>query len=200
MSRLQRIAVGVVVGFAVSVATALAVFRDDEPGIILAPQQSQGTINVTIEGAVARPGQVQVPEGSRLTDVIAAAGGLNTDADVSGLYVGARVSAGQRIIVVQGVPPRPSPNVLANATSSPSVDLDTAAGPTAAPNGQLINLNTADAALLETLPSIGPVLAQRIIEYRETNGPFASIDELVSIDGISGRIVEVLRPLVTVDG
>lgn len=200
MSRLQRIAVGVIVGLAVSLATALAVFRDDEPELVLTLQQPQGTLNVSIEGAVARPGQVQVPEGSRLTDVIAAAGGLNTDAEVSGLYVGARVSDGQRIIVVQGASPRPSPDAVSTVGSTPPVDLDPTANPTVEPNGQLINLNTADAALLETLPSIGPVLAKRIIEYRETNGPFASIDELVSIDGISGRIVDELRPLVTVDG
>lgn len=201
MSRLQRIAVGAVLGIALSVATALALFRNDEPDLVLAPREAQGSVNVSIEGAVARPGLVQVPTGSRLTDVIAAAGGLLPEADVSGLYIAARVADGQRIIVVRGESLLPSPDPISPARSSPSADVDEApADPTSGPNGQLINLNTADAALLETLPGIGPVLAQRIIEYRETNGPFLNVDELESIDGISTRLVEELRPLVTVDG
>jgi competence protein ComEA len=65
-------------------------------------------------------------------------------------------------------------------------------------SGRLININTATAEELDTLPEIGPARAAAIVAYRDANGPFVSVDELVNVDGISDRIVELIRPFVTV--
>lgn len=194
MTRLQRIAVGAVLGVAITVSTALAFFPNDDPDVVLSPAPPEGTIAVHIEGAVATPGLVVVPAGARLADVLAAAGGLRPDADVSGLNVAARVADAQRIIILQTAP---TPN-LASTALPPTLGVPVT--PLAEANGDLINLNTADAALLETLPGIGPVLAQRIVDYRDQNGPFRSVDDLEDISGISARLIDELRPLVTVDG
>ena len=64
----------------------------------------------------------------------------------------------------------------------------------------MIDLNTASSAELDDLPGVGPVIAERILEYRQVNGPFVSVDELAEIHGISPAMVEELRPLVSVGG
>jgi competence protein ComEA len=198
MTRLQRIALGAVLGLAVTVSTALTFFHDDNPDVVLSPPEPEGTIAVHIEGAVATPGLVTVPAGARLADVLAAAGGLRSDADVSGLNVAARVADAQRIIILR-VEPTPNPASTA-LTSAPDAPRDVTAASSATVTSDVIDLNTADVELLETLPGIGPVLAQRIVDYRDQNGPFRSVDDLEAISGISARLIEEIRPLVTVDG
>jgi competence protein ComEA len=66
-----------------------------------------------------------------------------------------------------------------------------------APGGK-VNLNTADAAALDTLPKVGPVLAQRIVDWRKEHGPFKSVEELDAVDGVGPKMLEALLPLVTV--
>ncbi len=156
------------------------------------------TVVVQIMGAVASPGVVSLPAGSRLEQAISAAGGLTSDADITQLYLAARVGDGERISV---------PRKARVASSSPAA----AGGKTSASNGpeepktsktvavtSLVNINTATSAQLVALPGIGEVLANRIITYRDSHGPFSSIDQLDDVDGISASLVEKLRPLVTV--
>lgn len=197
MNRLLRVALSAALGVVITVTMVLAFVRDDGSPIVLTPARSDATIAVHIAGAVATPGLVLVPSGARLADVLAAAGGLRTDADVGGLNVAARVADAQRIIIpaISALPATPpiSPSSVAQAAGAPSPRSSSS-------SGGRINLNTADAALLETLPGIGPVLAQRIIDHREQMGPFESVDDLEAINGISARLVDELRPLVTVDG
>ncbi len=197
MNRLQRIAVSAALGVAITVSLVLAFVRNDDPPIVLTPARSEATIAVHIAGAVATPGLMLLPSGARLADVLTAAGGLRSDADVSRLNVAARVADAQRIII-PGVSALPTPPASLPSTIAQANEV--APSPPFASRDERINLNTADAALLETLPGIGPVLAQRIIDHREQMGPFQSVDDLEAIDGISARLVDELRPLVTVDG
>jgi competence protein ComEA len=131
---------------------------------------------VAVAGRVARPGLVQLPAGSRVADAIEAAGGALPDTDLSGLNLARKVTDGELIVV--GVPP-------------PS-------GPAGGAAGGLVNLNTATIDQLQTLPGVGPVLAQRIIEYREQHGSFASVADLRNVSGIGDARYNELRTRVTV--
>lgn len=140
-------------------------------------------ITVSIDGAVASPGVVDVAANARLNDAITEAGGLTADADVAGFNLAARVGDGEHIII-----PSTESGDLPNPVASPAV------------SPLLIDINTASAAELDQLPGIGEVLAARIIEYRERHGRFTSIDQLIEVEGISGSTIDELRDLVTVGG
>jgi competence protein ComEA len=184
----RRVTVGAVVvlvlvglGVAVLVAalgdrgTAAQVSRPTASGTPAAPDV--GSIFVHILGAVLRPGLYELRPGDRTVDAVAAAGGFLETADRSGLNLARPLVDGEQLIVpaIGEVPP-PA------ATAGPA----------------LVNLNTADSAALETLPRVGPALAARIIDWREANGAFTSIDDLREVSGIGDKTFESLAPLVTV--
>ncbi|MBX6749092.1 MAG: ComEA family DNA-binding protein [Micromonosporaceae bacterium] len=131
-------------------------------------------IVVAVMGRVQRPGLVEIPAGSRVADAIAAAGGPLPETDLSTLNLARKLVDGEMITV--GVP-EPSSGAAA---------------------GGRVNLNTATAAELEALPGVGPVLAQRIIAYREEHGGFRSVDELREVSGIGDATFAELEPRVTV--
>ncbi len=139
-------------------------------------------LTVHVAGAVASPGLYQVAEGSRVADALRKAGGPAPDAVLDNLNLAARLKDGEKIMV-----PRSPPNGEAPGVSS---------GPTA--GGELVNINTADEAELETLPGVGPATARKIIEYREKNGQFSSVEELDEVPGIGPSRLESLRELVTI--
>jgi competence protein ComEA len=141
---------------------------------------------VHVVGAVRAPGVVELGPHARVVDAIGAAGGATDDADLQRLNLAALVTDGQRIAVPRVGEPDPAPAV---GDTTP-VD-GTAAGP--------IDVNTATAAQLETLPGIGPTLAAAIVAERE-KGPFKSVDDLGRVRGIGDARLEQLRELVTVSG
>jgi len=140
------------------------------------------TVVVSVVGQVAEPGLVTLASGSRVADAVEAAGGLLPDADPASVNLAALVADGQQVAV--GVP-----------GAAPAAAAGAAAGPAA---GGALNLNTADAAALDGLPGIGPVLAQRIVEHREQHGPFRAVDDLLDVPGIGPAIVGDLADAVTV--
>ena len=134
-------------------------------------------ILVHVLGAVAEPGLYQLADGDRIVDAVAAAGGFTKDADQAALNLARAVGDGEQVYVpVVGEEPPAA-----------------AAGE----SGGLVNLNTADAAEIETLPGLGPELAGRIVEWREQNGPFSSVDDLLNVTGIGAKTVSGLADLVT---
>jgi competence protein ComEA len=139
---------------------------------------------VAVEGKVVHPGLVRLPSGSRVADAIAAAGGALPGADLSLVNIAQKVVDGELIVV--GVPPPPG---AAGGTTTSGASV----GP-ATP----INLNTATETDLETLPGIGPALAQRIIDYRTQHGGFHSVDELRNVSGIGDAKFAEIKGLVTV--
>jgi competence protein ComEA len=145
-----------------------------------AAAHSAATVVVSVVGLVARPGLVTLAEGSRVADAVAAAGGLLPEADPASVNLAAVVADGQQVAV--GVP---------GATG--------AAGPSAAGGGGgPVNLNTATATDLDALPGIGPVLAQRIVDYRERQGRFTTVEQLDDVPGIGPAIYDQLKALVAV--
>ncbi len=145
-------------------------------------------IFVQVAGAVARPGVYQVPSECRAFQAILQAGGFTADADQEAVPLASRLSDGCRLYV-----PR-----MGETVSGPVLSEGTSSGSTGAGSpGAPVSLNSATAEQLDTLPGIGPSLAQKIITYRETNGPFTSVDQLGDVSGIGSAKLEQLRPLVT---
>jgi competence protein ComEA len=145
-------------------------------------------IFVHILGAVNKPGLYELHDGDRAVDAVAAAGGFAAEADRSQLNLARFVTDGEQIVVpVLGAPPPASGGASGGGV----------AGGGAAVPGK-VNLNTADAATLETLPRVGPAMAQRIIAWREENGRFAAIEDLMSVSGVGEKTFDSLRDLVTI--
>lgn len=136
---------------------------------------------VHVFGAVTIPGLYRLPDGSRVVDVVAAAGGLAVDADTSAVNLARRLTDGEQLYV---------PAIGEVSANAP-------AGTAPAGDG-LVNLNTADAAALDTLPRIGPAIAERILAWRDDNGRFTSVEDLLAVPGIGEIMLEGLRDLVTV--
>lgn len=142
-----------------------------------------GQVVVDVSGKVRRPGIHRLPAGARVADALRVAGGARPGVDLAGLNRARVLVDGEQIVV--GAPPGPA------ATAAPGGGV----GPTAATAGP-VSLNTATVEQLDTLPGVGPVLAQHIIDYRTRQGGFRSVDELREVNGIGDRRFADLRPLV----
>lgn len=150
------------------------------------PAGSHAVLLVHVLGAVARPGLVELRPGSRVVDAIAAAGGLAADANAGGVNLARPVSDGEQLAV-----PRQG-EVIAPQATAPG------AGAAAGASGSPVNLNLASATELQALPRIGPALAQRIVDWREAHGPFATPGGLMSVSGIGQTLFDGLKDLITV--
>ena len=151
-----------------------------------------GQVVVHVVGQVVRPGLVRLVPGARVADAIAAAGGARRGADLGALNLARVVVDGEQVHVP--VPGEPPPAVtMGPGASGPSGGGSSGAADAGAP----ISLNTADPATLDTLPGVGPVLAQRIVDWRTQHGRFTSVDELGEVSGIGEKLMSQLRPRVT---
>ncbi len=131
-----------------------------------------------------------------MADLVTAAGGLLAEADVDRLNLAARVVDGTRVYVPRRGEPGPPPEAAVGG-SDPAVGGGAAAAPAGAPAGP-VDLNTATAAQLDTLPGVGPATAAAILTYRARNGRFRSVTELLEVPGIGPAKLEAIRPLVVV--
>ena len=134
---------------------------------------------VHVAGAVRRPGLYELPEGSRVSDAVARAGGATRRADTAAVNLAAPLADGIQVLI---------PSRVAGA-----------AGAAAAPGGAAarVSLSSATLAELDALPGVGPVTAQKIVDYRGQHGGFSSVDDLDAIPGIGPARIEQLRDLVT---
>jgi competence protein ComEA len=135
---------------------------------------------VDVVGAVRRPGLYRLPHGSRIADALTRAGGPTPKADLAQVNLAAPLADGEQVVV-----PRRGLAVANGASRSTS-------GATAAP----VQLSTATLEQLESLPGVGPVMAQKIFDYRQEHGAFQSVDELDAVPGIGPKRLEQLRELV----
>ena len=149
--------------------TAYMLAKDDDTATIPldAGTAAEERVTVYVTGAVRRPGVVTLAAAGRIEQAVEACGGATPDADLAKINLAMPLKDGQHIVV---------PGALAEE------DIAAAAG--AAKNDGLVHINTADEKALEALPGIGPVMAKRIVEYRQQNGPFSSVEELKKVRGI----------------
>jgi comEA protein len=159
------------------------------PGPDAAAAGTSGGVVVHVVGQVAAPGLVTVATDARVADALDAAGGATPDADLAALNLARAVTDGEQIHV-----PRPGEAVAAPPPASPGAPSTGGGGA----GGAVVDLNAADAAALDTLPGIGPVLAERIVAWRDENGPFTAVDELGEVSGIGPAVLEDVRDLVRV--
>lgn len=137
------------------------------------------TILVHVTGWVVRPGLVELREGARVGDAIAAAGGVRPGAGLAAVNLASALVDGQQVVV-------------------PGPGADPASLPPAAAGDPRIHLNRAGADELEALPGVGPVLAERIVAHREARGPFQSVEDLLEVAGIGESKLASIRDLVVV--
>jgi len=154
--------------------------------VTLRPVPTAKPIVVHITGAVPRPGVYALPEGARVQDIISAAGGFLAEADKENINLARILEDGEMLDIpyAEGfspVIPTPIQDIIL-----PGSDSD------------LININTASSFELESLPGIGPTTAGKIITYRDENGPFVSIEDIINVSGIGPGTYERIKDLITV--
>jgi competence protein ComEA len=141
-------------------------------------------IVVDVSGKVRRPGIHRLPAGSRVVDALNAAGGVRPGTDISGLNRARFLVDGEQVVVGAAAP--------APGSGAGGAPVGAAAAGPVAP----VSLNSATVEQLDTLPGVGPVLAQHIVDYRMQHGGFRSVDELREVNGIGDRRFADLRNLV----
>jgi competence protein ComEA len=178
--RLPSLLAGLLGGILASGLLLLLISEPRGHPIRLMPPPTAGPILVHVAGAVRTPGVYALAAGSRLEDALDAAGGPAARADLGALNLAGRLEDGERVLVPL-ISPTPAPGE---------------AGEPAAEHQGLLDINSATTAQLETLPGIGPVLAASIVEYRETYGAFARLEDLLRVPGIGPAKLEQLRPYI----
>jgi competence protein ComEA len=155
------------------------------------PSPTPPLLVVQVSGAVVSPGLFRLSEGARVDDAIRAAGGPSPEADTTRLNLARKISDGEQIVV----PKLGDPTAIPVATAAGRA---TNTAPRATPTIGIVNINTASEEELDRLPGIGPALAQRIIDYRQTNGPFQKIEDIMRVRGIGQAEFALLKNLIVV--
>lgn len=150
---------------------------------------------VDVAGKVRRPGVYRLAAGARVVDAVTAAGGMLPGVDPVSVNLAAHVSDGQQIVVGAAAGLAPP---AGTAGSSPNATGSAVAGGAAAAPSSPLDLNTATETQLDGLPGVGPVLAQRIVDWRSEHGRFASVNQLNEVSGIGDAKFAQLKSLVTV--
>ncbi len=172
--------IGVLIGLVLGGVLWIVARSPRGNSVALLPPPTPAPLVVDVAGAVPRPGVYELPDGSRVKDAVDAAGGFLAEADRTGLNLAAPLEDGQQLQIP----------FLAGAEPVGAARVDEPAAL------DLIDINTADAETLSTLPGIGPTLAQRIVEYRETWGDFYYIEDIMNVEGIGPSTFENIKDLI----
>lgn len=177
------VALAVIVGAAVLLATRPApvqiTINPPVPTPTPGPSPTPAPITVYVTGAVATPGQtITLPPGSRVQDALDAVGGTTEDADLEKVNLAGVLHDGDQV----DVPLKGQDTAIATPSG-----------------GVIVHINSATLEELDALPGVGPSLAQRIIDYRESNGPFKTLDDLDAVDGVGPALLEQVKDLIAFD-
>jgi competence protein ComEA len=177
-------AAGILLGLFLAALVWVVARTPSGEAVTLRPVPTDKPIVVHITGAVPRPGVYALPQGARVQDGISAAGGFLAEADKTNINLAQALEDGEKLDIpyIEGGSPvlaTPFPQVVATTTD-------------------LIDINTATTAELDTLPGIGPTTAQKIIDYRTANGPFVSTEDIINVSGIGPASYERIKDLITV--
>jgi competence protein ComEA len=188
VTRIGLTVVALVAGIAVVYALYQAFDERSAPPIVIEDAAATLPIVVEMRGEIEAPGVYELSPEARLQDAIAAAGGLTEEADLSTVNLARRLRDGELIVILALPVPGSTPMVPLPDASDASKEDESRAR---------ININTATTEELEALPGVGEVIATRIVAYREQNGPLRSVDDLIHVEGISDRVIDSIRELVT---
>jgi competence protein ComEA len=180
---------GVLFGLFIAALVWVVARNPSGEAVTLRPVPTDAPIVVHITGAVPRPGVYALPQGARVQDAISAAGGFLADADKTGINLARLLEDGERLDIPFGG--GGSDFVIQPASTASAGGTGTT---------ELIDINTASQAELETLPGIGPTTAQKIIAYRTENGPFQTTEDIINVSGIGPGTYERIKDLITVGG
>jgi competence protein ComEA len=169
-----------VVGGRLLIRTGTAAPPAPLPPPVVAPPPAQRVV-VDVVGAVRRPGLYRLTDGARIADALARAGGTTPKADLEQVNLAAPIADGEQIVV-------PRRTAAAASGGAPGASPPAPSGP--------VHLSTATLEQLDGLPGVGPVTAQKILDYRAQHGAFRSVDELDAISGIGPARLDELRDLV----
>lgn len=164
-----------------SITTSQKVEKDDKDG----KETSKGNMVVDISGQVVNPGVYELSSGSRLNDVINMAGGLKEDADIDSIKRAEPVEDGQKVFV-----PKIASEDEAEGTGQ--------SGEREGRQVEKVNINKADMTQLQSIPGVGPATAEKIIQYRQTNGKFKAAEDLKNVSGIGDKTFEKMADMITV--
>jgi competence protein ComEA len=149
---------------------------------------------VHVVGAVRQPGLYRLREGARVADAVARAGGATRGAELAALNLAAPLVDGVQVLVPRRLV---AAGVAGSTGGDPSAALAGNAAGAAGTLGRKLSLSSATADQLDELPGVGPITAQKILDYRAEHGPFRSVDDLDAVPGIGPTRIEQLRDLVT---
>lgn len=193
------VALGLVIGLLATGAILLAAGRPRGQPITLSTPLPPPAMRVHVAGAVANPGVYELAAEGRVAEAIQAAGGLLPEADAQSINLAAQLQDGDRLLVPTTVPPPLIVTVQVPSRAGAQIAIPTQTSPgIISPTTGLININTATQLELESLPGIGPVTAQKIIDYRVAHGPFKDIQAIMEIKGIGPATFEQIKDLITV--
>ncbi|KAF0107192.1 MAG: competence protein ComEA [Anaerolineaceae bacterium] len=173
MKNFLNIVYGVLIGLLAAGIIWLAASRPRGEAVALLPSPTPASLAVYVTGAVVNPGLYHLPPGSRVADAVDAAGGFSANAETDRINLAASVANGEQVDV---------PGVSGNE----HIILGR------------ININTATADELDTLPGIGPTTAQEIVDYRTQNGPFQTIQDIMNVPGVGPSTYDLIKNLITV--
>ena len=190
MKSVFNVLIGILVGLLLAGGLWLLARGPQGEPVVLRAAPTPEDLVVHVTGAVVRPGVYRLADNSRVQDAVDAAGGFLAEADKNGFNLAAFVADGERIDVpyVAGFTPQPTSQFSVVVTPTPF----------GTPAVELININTASLSELDRLPGIGPTTAQKIIDYRTANGPFAQIADIINVSGIGPATYENIKNLITV--
>jgi competence protein ComEA len=186
--------IGILLGLLATGGVLLVSSQPRGEAIYLSPPPTAPPLIIHVNGAVLSPGVYSLPPHSRIRDAVETAGGLLPDADIRALNLADFLEDGELIKI-----PTLAPTPALHATSQAIPEYPDSPAMQDSPELP-ININTAPLAELDRLPGIGPDKAQKIIDYRKTNGPFAAITDIQEVSGIGPVTFEKIKDLITVEG
>ena len=167
------------------------------PEAVAASPSPAAELLVYVCGAVRSPGVVRVPDGARVADALALAGGPGAKAELAAVNLAAKVVDGQQIVVPERGATAPAGASGGSSAAAAGSASALGGGSTSAP-GAPVNINTASLEELDALDGVGPSTAQKIIDYRTANGPFATIDDIKNVSGIGDAKFAAMKDAITV--
>ena len=190
MKPITYIFTGILIGLLLAGGMFIVARAPEGEPIKLREAPTIAPLQVHVAGAVVRPGVYYLQDGSRVLDAVESAGGFIAEANKNGLNLAARLDDAQRLDIpyVAGFEPEAEDGfvVISEGTPSPLAGIE------------LVDINTASLDELDKLPSIGPTTGQRIIDYRDENGPFARIEDIINVSGIGSATYDEIKDLITV--